>query len=272
MVRTVVAAFVAAALCAPCALAAKTASTVFDPPLDTQKRALPAVKDKPKATLTCSYYPHFMVKQIDEGEPGAAQLSILASDAAHKPACQRANLAAEKVLDAKDWSGYFKGVKGDYVFFDADDGVNGALGFAVFAADGKKLFEDSALGDLQSADVDGAKLTLRYKRSFGAECSVPHAGADCWTKIAAAIGLDAHAPPDCAAGYLKAKNALAKDRCEGDKKPMAACLAGALKEIEAQKFDESPSVVVYDVETVLPPGQAAAIKPLGGDRACHPSD
>jgi hypothetical protein len=270
--KTIAAALLVGALLAPGTVAAKSANSVFDPPLDTQKHVLPATKSAAKATLTCSYYPHFMVKAIDEGEVGAAQLSIVPAEAAHKPACQRANLPVEKVIDVKDWSGYFKGVKGDYVFFDAGDGVNGASGFAVFgAADAKKLLEDSALGDLRSAALDGAALTLRYKRSYSADCSVPHEGAGCWTKIATATGLDPHAQPDCAAGYLKAKNELAKGRCEAEGKPNAACLASALREIEAQHWDEASSVIVYDAETVLQPGQSAT-KPLGGDLACHPSD
>jgi opacity protein-like surface antigen len=270
--RTIIAAAVVGALFAPAAIAAPSANSLFDPPLATQKRALPAAKGAPKATLTCNYYPHFMVKQIDEGEVGAAQLSIVAGEAAHKPACQRANLPGERVIDAKEWSGYFKGVKGDYAFFDSEDGVNGALGFAIFAAaDGKKLFDDSALGGLQSVALDGAALTLRYKRSFSADCSAPHDGAACWSKIAAATGLEAASPPDCAAGYLKAKNELAKGRCEAQGKADAACLPAAIKEIEAQRWDEAPSVVVYDAQAVLQSGQST-IKPLGGERACHPSD
>jgi hypothetical protein len=269
--RAIIAAALAGAFLAPGAIAAPSANALFDPPVATQKRALPAAKGAPKATLTCNYYPRFMVKQIDEGEVGAAQLSIVAGDAAHKPACQRANLPGEKVIDAKDWSGYFKGAKGDYAFFDSEDGVNGALGFAIVAAaDGKKLFEDSAVGDLQGVALDGAALTLRYKRSFSGDCSVPQAGAGCWSKIAAATGLEA-APPDCAAGYLKARNELAKDRCEAQGKADAACLAAAVKEIEAQHWDAAPSVVVYDAQTILQSGQAT-VKPLAGERICHPSD
>jgi hypothetical protein len=112
---------------------------------------------------------------------------------------------------------------------------------------------------------------LRYKRSFSADCSVPHDGASCWSKIAAATELEAASPPDCAAGYLKAKNELAKGRCEAQSKADAACLAAAVKEIEAQRWDEAPSVVVYDAQAVLQPGQSI-VKPLGGERACHPSD
>jgi hypothetical protein len=269
--RAIIVAALAGAFLAPGAIAAPSANALFDPPVATQKRALPAAKGAPKATLTCNYYPRFMVKQIDEGEVGAAQLSIVASDAAHKPACQRANRPGEKVIDPKDWSGYFKGVKGDYALFDSEDGVNGALGFAIFAADGKKLFEDSAIGDFQGAALDGAALTLRYKRSFSADCSVPHDGAGCWSKIAATTGLEAAAPPDCAAGYLKAKRELAKGRCEAKGKADAACLTAAAKEIEAQSWDAAPSVVVYDAQAVLQAGQAT-VKPLAGERACHPSD
>jgi hypothetical protein len=270
--RTILAAVFTGTFLASAAGAATSANSVFDTPLEMQKKTLPASKTSGKATLTCRYYPHFMVKQIDAGEVGADELSIVPNEAAHKAPCQRADLPAEKVVDPKDWSGYVKGVKGDYVFFDAGDGVNGASGFAVFStADGKKLFEDSALGDLQSAALDGGALTLRYKRSFSGDCSIPHAGDACWSKIAAATGLDAQAQPDCAAGYLKAKNELAKGRCETQSKSNAACLTAALKEIEAQHWDEAPSVIVYDAETVLKPGQSA-VKPLGGDRACHPSD
>src|SRR5262245_23238345 len=113
-----------AGLLAPAAWAAKPADSAFDPPLKTQKLTLPANEVGYKPKLTCRYYARFMVKEVDEGEVGAAQLSIVPIAAASKPACQRKNVAGEKVVNPKDWSGYFKGVKGDYVFFDADDGVN----------------------------------------------------------------------------------------------------------------------------------------------------
>jgi len=253
--------------------AAWAAASVFDPPLQTQKRTLPALKGTPKAVLTCRYYAHFMVKEVDEGEIGAAQISIVPSDGgAPKPACQRKNVPSEKVVNASEWSGYVKGVKGDYVFLDADDGVNGGLGFAVFAAgSAKKLFDDSAVGNLKSVALEGKVLTLRYARSYSGDCSVPHDGAGCWSKIAAATGQTAAKQPDCAAGYLKAENEMAKGRCEAQKKSGPGCLASALKELDRQRWDEAPSVVVYDAETVLGP-DGASIKPLTAARACHPSD
>jgi hypothetical protein len=254
--------------------AAWAASSLFDPPLSTQKVVLPASKSTPnKTTVTCRYYPHFMVKEVDEGEIGAAQLSVVPIDATTpKPACQRKNVASEKVVNSDDWSGYFSGVKGDYVFFDAEDGVNGGLGFAVVGSnDAKKLFEDTAFGKLHSLALDGPTLTLRYARNFAGDCSVLHEGAGCWSKIAAAASLPSAPQPDCVAGYTKAKNELAKGRCEAQKKSGPACLAAALKEIEAQKWDEAPSVIVYEAETVLKPGSSST-RPLGGTLSCHPSD
>ncbi len=251
---------------------AKPAPSVFDRPIKTQKLVLPANEVGYKPKLTCSTYAHFMVKQVDEGEVGAAQLSIIPLAAGAKPLCQRKNVPGEKVVSPKDWSGYFKGVKGDYVFFDADDGVNGGLGFAIVAAGtGKKLFDDSAVGNLKSVTLNGDALTIRYARSYSGECSVGHDGAACWSKIAAATGETSAKQPDCAAGYLKAKNEMAKGRCQADKKPGAACMAAALKELDRQRWDEAPTVIVYDAETSLT-ASGATTRPLGAPSVCHPSD
>jgi hypothetical protein len=252
---------------------ARAADGGFEPPLSVQKRVVPAAGTTPKATVTCRSFARFMVKQIDEGEVGAAQLSVLPSDpAGPKPVCRRENAPGETVFNPADWSGYFKGVKGDYVLLDGSDGVNGALPFAVFTASGKKLFEDSAQGALHGVALDGATLTLRYARSLEGACSVVHDGAGCWSKIAAAASLDPAALPDCAAGYRAAKQEMAKGRCEAQGKAGPDCLKTELKAYDAQHWDVAPSVVIYEAETVIAPGQAASTKPLGKVRLCHPSD
>ena len=262
----------AKATAAKSAPAKPAAPSVFDAPLKTQKLTLPANEVGAKPKLTCQYYARFMVKQVDDGEVGAAQLSIIPLAAGAKPVCQRKNVPGEKVVSPSDWTGYVKGVKGDYVFFDADDGVNGGLGFAIVAAGtAKKLFEDSAVGNLKSVSLAGDTLTFRYARSYSGDCSVPHDGAACWSKIAAATGETSAKQPDCAAGYLKAKNEMAKGRCQADKKAGPTCMAAALKELDRQRWNEAPTVIVYDAETVLKPG-GATTRPLGAPTACHPSD
>jgi len=260
----------AACFCAPAALAADPG---FDKPIKQVRQPLPGLKDSKTGTF-CFYFNGFMVKQVDEGEEGAAQLSILPIADPAKPApCQRKNLPAEKVVDPADWSGYFKGVKGGYVLFDAEDGVNGGQGFAVYAAaTGKKLFEDAAVGDLQQVTLDAGTLKLRYQRSFSGDCSVPKEGAGCWSSLAKAAGLGNVETPDCAAGYLSDKQSLAKLRCEAQsKKTDAKCLAAELKGIEDQHFDEAPSVLVFPVETAVSP-VAQGIAPQPGPIACHASD
>jgi hypothetical protein len=268
---TVLGAFALSAALAPLASAATPPASVFDTATSVDTVIVPAKGQTPKTTVTCHYYPKFMVKQVDEGEVGAAQLSIAPSDAAHKPACQRANAANEKVVNPGDWSGYFKGVKGDYVFFNAGDGTNGAMGFAVFGSDAKKLFVDSALGEFKSLTLDGSKLTINYQRSVAGACSVVKDGASCWTKIATATGVAASPAPDCAGGYLKAKNAMAKGRCEADQTPTEACTAKALKVLDEQRWNEAPSVIVFEAQTVLAAGKATTTA-SGPALICHPSD
>jgi hypothetical protein len=258
-------------LLAPPTFAATAPSTVFDAPIDTKTMTLPATRGAAQTKLTCSYYTHFMVKEVDEGEPGAAQLSILPGDATHKPVCQRKNVAGEKVVKADDWGGYLKGVKGDDVFFDAEDGVNGALGFAVFDSAAKKLFEDSALGNFHSLTLEGTTLTMRYQRSAAGPCSVVKDGPACWAKIATATRVAASPAPDCAAGYLKAKTEMAKGRCDADKNATPACITAALNELDAQRWNDSPSVIEYEAQTILIAGHATTTA-LGPALTCHPAD
>ena len=63
----------------------------------------------------------------------------------------------------------------------------------------------------------------------------------------------------------------AKGRCEARKKSDKACIAAALKELDAQRWDEAPSVIVYPAETSLG-GDVAVTKPAGAVLACQPSD
>jgi hypothetical protein len=175
------------------------AAANFDKPFKTVVVPLPRDPDNPQAkpALTCANYLHFMVKQIDTGEEGADQLSILPVRD-QMPACSRANFQDEKIVSPKDWSGYFSGVKGSYVIFDADDGWNDGLGFAVFDTEAKKLFDDVEKSWIDIAP-SGPGLKLHYVRVYGAKCSLM-AGETCWAAIRKDTGLTG-AAPDCAAAY-----------------------------------------------------------------------
>jgi len=232
---------------------AKDAAALFDKPVKTMKTPLAADPLNPQAKpmLSCFYYPGFVVKQIDRGEVGAEQLSILplgAGRAAYE--CREANAEGEAVIDVKDWSGYFKGVKGAYVFFDAADGTNGGLGFAVFSAPGaQKLFEDVSMG-LQAVKLTPAGLSLSYRRAYAAPCSLFTGAAACWNQAKQATGLTQASPPDCKAAYKR----------EQQRTPQFAAQAAA-----------NPTVFYYEVEAVLANGQSK-VTPLAGKVTCLPAD
>lgn len=97
--------------------------------------------------LSCYWYPTVMVREYDEGQKGAEWLSFVAIKAHEQPECTPSHMPDEKFIgksDESEWVGYFRGVKGNFVFFVDADGLNGGLRFAVCdSRTGKKIFEDS---------------------------------------------------------------------------------------------------------------------------------
>ena len=260
-----------ASLCPPGASAREGQNVApFERP--SQSRRVHAGKQE----VRCYSFAHVMVKEIDAGEVGDAQISLLpiASPTDHPP-CQAKNLANERVIPSESWSGYFHGAKDDYIFLSAEDGVNGGLGFSVYrGADPTSLFQDSVKFEhdrvrLQSIAGDAAGLRLRYTRVYTGPCSVQTEGAACWARIAAATHLPPETPPDCAAGYLHAKQELATARCEIAHHRNAACIQ---HEIDGMKADDaSPSVIGYDADVTVQQTQTS-IQPAGGPVACWPAD
>jgi hypothetical protein len=161
--------------------------------------------------LTCYYYPAFTVKEYDQGEKGAEWLSIVPSAQA---ACARRHEEHEKVYTT-EWSGYFRGVKGTVVFFDASDGDDGGMPFAAFdSGTGRKLFEDSSLLDYYqktlhlknvfrvTSEAD-QNLRLTYLRVARAGCNLKAKQWECWNKVRAQFGIMQADIPVCS-GYEQA--------------------------------------------------------------------
>lgn len=214
---------------------------LFDPPLDTMLVKLAPSPEAPGLTpqVSCFYYPTFMVKQVDLGEKGAESHAVVpAFDG--KPPCERVQ---DGEILLQDWHGYFLGVKGNYVFLDADDGFNGGVPFAVFSATDKtggKLFEDARDG-FQAVDLDAQGLYLRLTRVLSADCSAL-IDKICWTKIQAVTGLPEDRKPDCKPAY---------DR-------------------DAPGFPDVPSVVKYPSEMRFLDRTLRQIA-LPGDVVCYPA-
>lgn len=229
--------------------AASAAVDVFDKPIDKKVIALPADPANPQAkpNRSCFSYPGFVVKQIDLGEKGAEELSIAANATA---GCQ-AKIAGEVIIKSDDWAGYFLGAKGPFIFFNADDGLNGGLPFAVFAPTGKKLFEDSRQGDaFKSIAVTAGALVMRYRRVWLAPCSLMADAKGCWKTIMTKTSLSEAAQPDCSKAY----------RDEMARTPKFA------KEIPKLK-----SVIAYNVEARYGGGKLT-FKPEAGPVTCWLED
>lgn len=217
---------------------ARFAAVSFDTPLKIERIPLSPDPLNPRAKpmLSCFYYYGKMVKQIDRGEKGA-ELSILRFDSnEHGPECTETSVPGEKAIDG--WSGYFKGVRASYLFLDADDGWNNGTGFAVFSfPDGSKLFEDVAEKRINT--LVSSNLMLRYRRVYGAPCSLYADREGCWTKVKAETTL-AGEPPNCSAAY------------EAD-----IARAGADKDAAAA----NPTIITYEVWTTVGNGRTV-IEPL----------
>jgi hypothetical protein len=165
--------------------------------------------------LTCFYYRGLMVKQLrNDWNKGALFLSFLRFDQA-RPACVKEHSADEKVLGSQEWGGYFRGVvKGDLVFFDADDGQDGGMPFAVYdSKTQKEVFQDNAydagmwnpklrprpspFNDIRVRTTHDGNVVLPYLRVLPTECDIPTRGAECWPPLVQKLGLKTAAAPRC---------------------------------------------------------------------------
>jgi hypothetical protein len=282
MMRTIAKAAVLTLACLSIAHAAAAIDTdePFDRPLQTQRVSLGPSPYSPgqNAEVRCYTYPGFMVKEVDRIEVGDDQISVLPlRSPADQPRCRAANQPHEKLVPNDSWSGYFLGVKANYVFVSAADGTNQGMSVAVFRHDNAAhlLFQDLMKLDhdriqLRSISDDGAHLQLHYTRLYVAPCSVQTDGASCWTRIVADTHLPATPLPDCAAGYLRARQELAAGRCEAQSHPGdATCLAHEMQLLADD--DKTPSVIGYDVNVVLQPSgpQMTTTNAAG---SCWPAD
>jgi hypothetical protein len=242
-------------------------SLLFDKPLHETHKPLTNNAYNPgiKSMLSCYYYPNFMVKEVYLGEKGARQLSILPywMKDNKKPPCLRANATDEMVMV---WSGYFEGVKNDFVFLESADGSNGGSFFGVFnAVEASKIFVDAAKWIKNSAEFtslvvlnypkndndNDPALELRYRRLYRAPCSLRADEKNCWSLIRKITGLTEVSPPNCAAAYEVEEKESPED---------------------AKSLMTDPSVITYDVEVVLDSGTAIRVTPVSKAMGCYPAE
>jgi len=167
--------------------------------------------------LSCYYFPDFMVKEYDLGGRGAEWLSILPSSGG-TPECKSSHEPGEILIGSPDWA-YFMGVKGNLVFFEGSDTVNGGLAFAVYdSSNGKKIFEDSAYYEHASSSYVEAVSTstgylLKYLRVATTDCNLNSEGTACWNEIKAQYALRSDDMPVCT-GYDHIADLVGTDQVE----------------------------------------------------------
>ncbi|HTO32260.1 MAG TPA: hypothetical protein VL202_13940 [Pararhizobium sp.] len=180
-------------------LVAAASADPFDRPVATETVKLPADPQNPSAEpkVTCNRYTDVMVKQVDLGEVGAEKLAFQATDAP----CERDGTGERVIRD--DIAGYFLGVFGPYVFFQAADGWNGGLPFVVYdSGTATKLFDAAmAIDSLSAIEADEHGLSLQFVRNLTTACSLYADKDDCAKRIGEETGLEIARIPDCKDAY-----------------------------------------------------------------------
>ncbi len=250
------------------------AANPFDAPLKTRHVELKADPRNPQAKrrVSCFYYRSVVVKEVDLGEVGAERLALLPVLAGNATPCRDTKETYEYEISADRWSGYFRGVKADYAFFDAPDGTNGGLGFMVLRlVDRKPLFEDVAQHGIQAIEALDRSLKLRYQRVYQGKCSAINDGAGCRAALSQETGVAEASLSGCAGGYATAKQAMAKGRCAAQSSRQRNCLSTELSLLDQQHWNEAPTVLVYEVEVTLS-SEVPVIARRSDALACRPSD
>ncbi len=198
-----------------------------------------------KGKLTCLRYPNFALKELDLGEKGAAGLYIAPSEGP----CQLNPTLDRKIED--DTAGYLWGAVGPYAFFRGADGWNGGMPFVVYdTRNGTRLMDDVVAGEFSALTLVDDELTLRYRRTYAATCSLLAQPESCAATIRKELGLAADRPlPDCRAAYQPAIDA----------DPNAA------KDIEAW-----PSVIDYPIARKLTANGTSFVA-VEGELTCRPA-
>lgn len=171
-----------------------------------------------RVTLSCFFYPGFMVKEVHEQQNKAMTSEVVVPVIEGATVdCTQSRVPREISLSEPDWEGeYFVGAKGSLLFFEWADGNNGGRPFSILdATSGKQVYADSAydpvfwdrkpnpspFNRVRVIDQSGA-ITLRYLHVEVYECDphLPIERISCWETIKAQAGLRNRQIPVCT-GY-----------------------------------------------------------------------
>jgi hypothetical protein len=169
-----------------------------------------------RVKLYCFFYPNFVVKEYDnEGEKGAEWVAIAPIQKGTAPDCARTHASGERIFKSPEWSGYFKGVKGNLVFFNDPDGTDGGMPFTIYDfRTGNKIFRDTAydsgmwtqkpasspFNHVRFSGTQDRDLTMTYLRVVEAGCDLHTEKTVCWEQVRKKLELKSARMPVCT-GY-----------------------------------------------------------------------
>lgn len=166
--------------------------------------------------LYCFFYPDFVIKEYsNEGEKGAEWVAIVPIHGGTTSACVRTHASDERIFKWPEWSGYFKGVKGNLVFLNDADGTDGGIPFTIYDfKTGSKIFRDSAydsemwtkkppnspFNHLRFSGAQAGGLTTTYLRVVETDCDLHSEKTSCWEQVKKKLDLKGARMPVCT-GY-----------------------------------------------------------------------
>jgi hypothetical protein len=204
------------------AFASTTFADSFDVPLKKKVVDFGLSENNPpggqhfRVKLYCFFYPNFLIKEYDnEGEKGAEWVAIVPIQKGTVPACVRTQANGERTFKLPEWSGHFKGVKGNLVFLNDPDGTDGGMPFTIYDfRTGNKIFRDSAydsgmwtkkpasspFNHLKFRGAQDSDLTMTYLRVVEADCDLHTEKTACWEQVKKKLDLKRAGMPVCT-GY-----------------------------------------------------------------------
>lgn len=224
-------------LCPASGWAQNMAPMVFDKPVKTETATFmeydpPGQADpsrpKLKVTVTCSYYPHFVVEVVHfDGDEGSNIFTApVEKGSVHR--CEDPEVSNPKAVG--DAGGGLVGVKNDLVVTAGPDTIDDGTGFSIFRAlDHKLVLLDAAqVNDnnwplITSIKESNAGVEVRYNRIFVGSCSVAGHGKACVDRFVKQTGVGKPSFALCETKYRLLKGV------EGDLNEDATAIAYGVK-------------------------------------------
>lgn len=194
--------------------AATAFEIAFDHPLSKVSIPIPK-KAEPwiRRQFSCSNYGRFAVTEVNDGDVGAAEITIRYREK-NSDLCRKEFTGRERKLDLNMLSQGnpvdFAGVKEDFLMIEEAEGFGDEQKFAfVKSSDGKKIFEDKrSTSNELTFTTESGHLGIEFYKLLRVSCPLVKVGASCWAQVLKdnqvpiSLGIT---EPDCAKVYKEEK-------------------------------------------------------------------